>query len=425
MKILLTNVYDLFNKGEIALVTSLVKNIPNTEFMFAPFYSFLDIELCKKLGIKIFGRTNPRPAFLLLFWSTLTLFRAFIWFLLHKLFSIKPDFLLNEELKAYLDANLIVDLGGDNFSDDTGFGGSLVHSYSLLFTLLFNRPFIICSQSIGPFRTFFTRVLAKYILNKACLITAREPITENYLLYDLKIRSNHLQLIPDLAFILKETEIEETMKFLKRAGVPLDKPIICVNPSQLISKYIFPNKNNGYECYTNLMADIIDNLPNNTTVILIPNVVGRSMQVWGPFMNVDDRLAIESIFKKVRNKSRVHVINELNLHYIKGIIKLADLFIGCRMHAIISALSVGTPTIALAYSHKTLGTVGELLGLKELVIDVRHQDDLNALKNELLFKINTVWENRRSIKEMLQKEKDRWKQMAMMNINLIKQMHVD
>ena len=44
MKILLTNVYDLFNKGEIALVTSLVKNLPDSEFMLAPFSSFLDKE---------------------------------------------------------------------------------------------------------------------------------------------------------------------------------------------------------------------------------------------------------------------------------------------------------------------------------------------------------------------------------------------
>jgi hypothetical protein len=46
MKILLTNVYDLYNKGEVALVTSLVKNLPNSEVMIAPLYSFINREVC-------------------------------------------------------------------------------------------------------------------------------------------------------------------------------------------------------------------------------------------------------------------------------------------------------------------------------------------------------------------------------------------
>lgn len=424
MKILLTNVYDLFNKGEVALVTGLVKNLPDSEFIIASLYSFLNKELCRKWGIKIFGRINPRPAFLLLPWFILTLFRAFVWSLSHKLLNINPDFLLNKELKAYLGADLIIDLGGDNFSDETGFGGSLVHIYSLLPALLFNKPFVICSQSIGPFKTHFTRVLAKFILNRAKLITVREPITFRYLVNDLRIRvGEHLHLIPDLAFLLEETEHDEVKKLLIERGIPFNgKSIISVNPSQLISKYMLFEKSDRYGHYIDLMADIIDCLPNNTTVILIPNVIGRPVQIRGPFKNVDDQLAIEAIYEKVKDKSRVYIINgDVDAHQTKGIIGLSDLFIGCRMHAVISALSVGTPTIGLSYSHKTMGIVGELLGFKEFVVDVRHQSDPNALRRELLAKINSVWKNRLSIKEMLQERSEEWKLGAMMNINLIRQ----
>lgn len=420
MRILLTNVYDMFNKGEVILVTSLVKNLPGVEFTLAPLYSFLDVEFCKKLGIKIFGRTSPRHGILLLFWSTLTLSRAFLWSFLHKLFRVRIGVLLNKEVEAYLDANLIVDLGGDNFSDDSGFGGSLVHSYSLLFALLFNKPFIICSQSIGPFKNILTKNLARYILNRASLITVREPITEYYLTNDLKVKGNKLHLIPDLAFLLEETETQETLKFLEEKNISLDKPIICVNPSQLISKYMFSNKSNRYESYINLMADMIDKLPNNATIILIPNVVSRHTKVWGPFRNVDDNVAIELIVKKIRDKSRVYIVTDINPHYIKSVIGLSDLFIGCRMHAIISALSVGTPTVALAYSHKTLGTVGELLGLKDFVVDVRQ--DVSTLRHELFTKISITWENRFLIKKKLQERSMEWKQRAMVNIDLVRWM---
>jgi len=423
MKILLTNVYNLFNKGEVSLVTSLVKNLPNLKFIIAPLYSFLDEELCRKLGIKIFGRINPRPVFLLLPWSVLTLFRVLIWSLSHKLLNINPDFLLNKELKAYLEADMIIDLGGDSFSDETGFGGSLVHIYSLFPALLLNKQFIICSQSIGPFKTPFTRALARFVLNRAKLITVRENITFHYLVNNLRMKNEHLYVIPDLAFLLEETERDEVQKFLVERSIPFNsKPIISVNPSQLISKYMFPEESDRYGCYIDLMADIIDCLPNNVTVILIPNVIDRPVKIRGPFKNVDDRLAIRAIYEKLKDKSRVYAIYEnLDVHLTKSIIGSSDLFIGCRMHAIISALSAGCPTVALSYSHKTLGVVGELMGLKEFIVNVRHRDDLNALKSELLTKIDDVWGKRALVKDRLQRESGQWRRLAMINIELIKQ----
>lgn len=423
MNILLTNVYDLFNLGEVALVTSLVKNLHEPKFRIASLYSFLDEEICQKLGVKIVGQASPRPAFFLFFWFTLTLFRAILWSILHKLFNIHPNFLLNRELKAYLESDLIVDLGGDNFSDESGFGGSLIHGYSLLLAILLDKPFIICSQSIGPFKTYFTKSLAKYIMSKASLITVREPITLRYLLNDLGLKMDErLYMVPDLAFLLEETDYEETQRFLMEKGIPIKMPIVCVNPSQLISKHMFSGKKTErYELYTNLMAEIVDYLPSDTVVLLLPNVIGRPIQVQGPFKNVDDRLAMKAVFEKLKDKSKVYLIEDVGPHYIKGIFGLADLFIGCRMHAIISALSAGCPTVALSYSHKTLGVVGELMGLKEFVVNVRHRDDLDSLRSELFVKIDDTWEKRALIKDMLRGKSGEWKQLAMMNIELMRQ----
>ena len=426
MKILLTNVCDLYNKGEVTLVTTIANNLPNSEIMIAPIFSFINRELCVRLKIKVFGRISPLPKPLLLLWSVALVLRAALWSAFKKAFNINLAFLLSRELQAYSKADLIIDLGGDTFSDDYGVFSTCIHCYSLFLGFLFNKPYFICSQSIGPFKNSFTRFLAKATLQRAEMITVREPITMRYLLNDLKMNpSNRLRIVYDLAFLLESAETEATRNLLKQRGIMFDgHPIIGVNPSNLIWRYMFPGLSLGekYELYTRLMATIIDSFPEDIFVLLIPNVTGRPLQS-SHYKNVDDRNVIPSIVKKLNNPSRVHLIDEnYDPHQIKSIIGLTDLFVGCRMHAVISSLSIGTPTIALSYSHKTIGIIGELLGFDEIIVNVRNRDNPEVVCSELLSKINYAWNRRQIIAEMLAKKRPDWRKQALANIGIVEQL---
>ncbi|MCW4001027.1 MAG: polysaccharide pyruvyl transferase family protein [Candidatus Bathyarchaeota archaeon] len=428
MKVLLTNVCDLYNKGEVALVTTVAKNFPQSELMIAPLFSFIDSALCTKLKISVWGRLKPLPKPLLLVWVTLVLLRAGAWSFLNKVCRVNMAYLLNRELRAYSRADLIVDLGGDTFSDDYGFLASCMHCYSLFLAILLGKPYFVCSQTIGPFKTPLTRFFARFILARAQMITVREGLTQKYLLNNLKLAlSNRLKLVPDLAFLLEPENPIEIKKLLLRKGIRQgDVPIIIVNPSNLIWRYMFPQLSleERYAQYTRIMARMVDDLPPEAAVVLVPHVTARKSEA-GKYKNVNDTAAIFSIYQEIKNKSRVHLITEdLDPREIKGIIKAADLLIGCRMHAVIAALSSGTPTVALSYSNKTMGIIGELLGLRDIIVNVRDQNDSALINDELSSKITFIWKQRARISQQLQSESHRWRKQATVNIQLIKKLYI-
>ena len=73
----------------------------------------------------------------------------------------------------------------------------------------------------------------------------------------------------------------------------------------------------------------------------------------------------------MRNKNRAFVLDiETTASQIKGIIAGCDYFIGCRMHALIAAISSTVPTLCLAYSSKVMEVIGKDLDCHH-VIDVR------------------------------------------------------
>jgi polysaccharide pyruvyl transferase WcaK-like protein len=159
------------------------------------------------------------------------------------------------------------------------------------------------------------------------------------------------------------------------------------------------------------MARVIDSLVENlnATVIMIPHVYTS---------NGDDRIAINSVFHKVKNKSKVKTIkNEYTPQELKGIIGLCDLFIGARMHATIAATSMLVPTVGIAYSHKMHGIIGEMLGQEKYVLDIKELDYENLIST-----IKDAWGNRDRIKKELEVRIPMIKEKAMLNGKLVKEL---
>ena len=153
---------------------------------------------------------------------------------------------------------------------------------------------------------------------------------------------------------------------------------------------------------------LIDTL--NATIVFIPHVTER----WGN----DDRTVADDICKIVIHKQKiVSIKNEYTAEEIKGIIGQCDLFIGARMHATIASTSMCVPTVAIAYSHKTHGIIGEMLGYNNYVLDVRNRSfDYDVLVSTT----NDVWNNRLKIRKELELKMKHIKQRALLNSKLVK-----
>jgi polysaccharide pyruvyl transferase WcaK-like protein len=144
--------------------------------------------------------------------------------------------------------------------------------------------------------------------------------------------------------------------------------------------------------YFSVMSKIVDYIieSKNVHVVLIPHVIAP--YDWGN----DDIYAIQEVRKLVINKRKTLIIdNDLDAKELKGIIGQCDLFIGCRMHANIAALSQNIPTVAIGWSHKYYGIM-KRLNMEEYVCDLK---DLNfrILKD----KIDKLFSKKEQIHEKL------------------------
>ncbi|MEM2129890.1 MAG: polysaccharide pyruvyl transferase family protein, partial [Candidatus Bathyarchaeia archaeon] len=104
---------------------------------------------------------------------------------------------------------------------------------------------------------------------------------------------------------------------------------------------------------------------------------------------------------------------------IKGIIGSCDMFIGCRMHAVIASLSMYVPTLAIGYGTKFMGVVGQMLNQEEWLIQIEHFsfEEILAL---LKAKIDCLWEKRIIVRNNLSKTVLSVKALALSNCDVIK-----
>jgi colanic acid/amylovoran biosynthesis protein len=342
--------------------------------------------------------------FLLLYCSFLAVLRKF---------GLNIDKLLYpKKLWVYFDADLILNTGGDVLTED--YGTALSYFSNLLFGLLLDKPIVICAESIGPFNKKVNKLVAKYILNRAKLITLREERSLKHL-QGMGVNKPPIYVTADVAFTLEAASDQKINEILVKEGITEHRPLVGISVSKIISNYGFPaikNPNDKYNEYVKLMSNIVDYLVNtlNATIVFVPHV-------YGP-IDTDDRVVADDICKLIKNKHKVVSIKEeYTPEELKGIIGQCDLFIGARMHATIASTSMFVPTVGIAYSHKMYGIIGEMLGQEKYIIDIK---ELNY--ESLISKINDAWENREKIRKGLEVKIPMVKEKAMLNGELVKEL---
>ena len=322
-------------------------------------------------------------------------------------------------LKEYVNADMIVDLKGDGFSDDAGFDKSIEHSLFILVATFMRKPILLFPTSIGPFNTKFTRFLAKFSLNRVEGVVAREEITKKYL-QEMGVKESLIYLTPDTAFILPEAPYERVKEIFSKEGIDKGgKTLIGMNISQLLS-YKFKKGETKHD-YIALMAQIADYLTINLNamVIFIPHSIHlkEAVEIKGETKRIkgDDTTAVKEAFKKVKNKDKIiPIVNDYTAAELKGIIGQCDLFIGARMHANIAAISLGVPTVAIAYSHKAPGIM-RMVGLEKYICDFR-----TMTVGELTAKVDDIWSNREKIIEKMAPKIAELRESVWLNGKLVK-----
>jgi polysaccharide pyruvyl transferase WcaK-like protein len=320
----------------------------------------------------------------------------------------------------YGEYDIVLDLNSDSLNEYYGVTFPLFTLFQLMLVLLCGKPVIVCPSSIGPFKNGLLKQFASFVLSKMHLIIVRDETSRDYL-HNMGLSSAKVQFTADLAFLLEPITTKEAKALLETEEIEIDKGnklLIGVAPSQEIYRY-FSSKTKDkyidkYRKYVKLMAEISDFIIErfDATVIFIPHFDT-------PEFSKNDRIVCRKIYQEVKNKHRAKLIQgNYRADEIKGIIKLCDMFIGCRMHSAIASMSSGVPTLVLAYGHKFHGILGKMMGQEACIVNA--DSDFESVLSLLKQKVEYIWENKNSIKDELQERAKLAKARARTNVLLIK-----
>jgi len=164
-----------------------------------------------------------------------------------------------------------------------------------------------------------------------------------------------------------------------------------------------------YEDYIGLIAEtahyVIENM--DAEICLIPHNLDIDKEK-------DDREACTIIKEKLAYKDKVKVISsDYDINEIKGIIGRCEMFIGCRMHSTIAAVSMCVPTVATVFGIKFDEVIGNIISRDEHFIDIEYPD-YKVLICELKSKVDYVWQNRDRIRSELRETISITKEQALL-----------
>jgi len=302
-------------------------------------------------------------------------------------------------LRIYDDVDIVINSGGDYLSGEKF---TLSGFFNIIYALWLDKPVVLFAESLGYYKSSLNRIVSRYVFENVGLILVREDLSKEYLL-NMGINPDKVYVTADPAFLLSPAPRSRVDEILRSENILMpSNPIIGMNPSGLISRYLDPTKSEM--SYIQSLTSVIDHFieTQDVTILLIPHVYSPGS---------DDRDIIREILEHVSNPQKVFQIkNEYTAAELKGIIGLCDVFVGARMHATIAATSLCIPTVGIAYSHKMYGIIGNLLDMNQYIINI---DQLDA--NRLIETLDTVWSNRATIKEQLEETMPRVKKKALLN----------
>ena len=258
-------------------------------------------------------------------------------------------------------------------------------------------PLILVTASLGPFRDGVDAWCARRGLALFDVLTVRDLNSQRHV-RDLGFQD--VQCLPDTAFVLEPAPEAAVDAILRREGAPGGEKFIGVNASILLH-HRFPALHG--RPYAEVMAQLLDHLRRTTKrpILLIPHqIYPAGFPGLTPEIRLsadgDDRAAADIVQQALPQPEGIFALRgDYSPAVYKGILKRCDLFIGGRMHAVISAVSAGVPSGIMQYSHKASGVM-EMLQLADCVWDCR------APASELLRIASRLWTDRAAIRTRLE-----------------------
>lgn len=242
--------------------------------------------------------------------------------------AIAKEFLgRKSEIRDFLKSHdYVFDTGaGDSFTDIYGLKRMLTIFIIQRWALGQGVPVVLLPQTIGPFNSRFSRILARRQLAKLSLVMTRDPKSTEIA---AKLGRRPEVTSSDLVFALPDEKAVHSHD-------------VVLNVSGLLWN---PNRHVDSGRYRESVRSFIG----------LMNTAGRRVTLLAHVVNGapgdNDSTAIEDLARDV--SLRVDAVIPASLTDARQVIAGANVVVGARMHSCLNALSMGIPSIPWAYSRK-------------------------------------------------------------------------
>ena len=293
-----------------------------------------------------------------------------------------------EVVDAFKNCDLVISTSDENFKE-----GNLrlpfniawmVTWWSLLFVRtcevviakkIFKKRVIVFPNSVGPFRTFVGRLLARIAFKNVDLLLLRDQ-TSVANVKSLGVKTPTI-LTTDAAIIFKAS--------VKNNLEKLETPTIGV----VAGAYFNALKENEIKKYVAAHAKALDYMINkyDVSVVFLPHAVTG-------FKN-DDYDMCASVLQRMQCKRKAKMIFVKNVDEYKLLLAQLDMLVSSKMHPAVLAASSTVPALYVVYDHKQTGFF-EQLGLLD------HCLDITAISYSCLVrKMESLWNSRKKVRRLL------------------------
>lgn len=300
-----------------------------------------------------------------------------LWHLPGTLLRLLPMFAQTQSgLRLIANADLVISNGGQYIYTEPRYFDSMFRVFRNLYPLIAARiygvPYILFSQSYdfieGGDR--LDNILVKSVFSKAKMVFARESISLDRLI-KLGLSKSNLAVIPDAAFALQPKLSERVKRILAQHQLEPGKFwVITVRK---------------WKTYTDSFLDEMAILIEQAIAKGIINRIVLVAHTQGPSPGENDCLATQKLASRIKSEAVSVNEDDLSPGELVAFYGQASLMIGTRFHSVIFALVGGTPAYAVSYAGPKTWGIMEMLGMKELCINM---NDFSAAK--VLADIQTV-----------------------------------
>lgn len=314
-------------------------------------------------------------------------------------------------IEAILWSDLVIDFSGDIWGDNANFLGNNRFLVGLLKDKTAQnlaKTVVMLAGSPGPFTDEKTREIAKEVYAGFELVTNREPLSTQL----LKAEGFDISRTVDLAcpaFLFEAAPDFDLEKALTQEGVLADTGADTANVGFILCGWNFnkgpfdkwPRSEDEYELFVQLIEELTEKLP--ARICLMSHSNGFDVPP-APFKlkHGRDYAIVRQLEKILKSRAKCDDFVTLNGIYspaqTKSIIGSFDMLISGCIHAAVSALSQGVPTVILDYGHEPkahkLRGFARVAGVEDYIVD---PSDFESM----LRTVHKCWLERKSISQKL------------------------